>query len=488
MTFRIYLGDAVDMLRMSPDESIDLIVTDTAYESLEKHRAVGTTTRLKQSDASSNEWFSIFGNERFEEFFREAFRVLKKNTHLYFYCDEETADIAKPIGRAAGFTFWKSLVWAKTRQGMKPDADDLTVEHQAMGMGYHYRSSREFILFFEKGKRKLTDLGVRDVLPFPAIKNGYPTEKPVDLNKVLIRLSSEPGDIVCDPFMGSGSTGVAAVKLGRTFMGCDIKESATIEARKRLVAAGGTNQYDTIIVPSGVKRPERPEPPPKKTRAKKAASPTGEDRRSMAESGGIAERDLPSGAAEAAQALREQGEDPVLDVEDVFDPNAPADVREKAWDIFADHAGQLGTKPIPVGEGILETLDALGVPHREGPRQMFEVTVKEGPLPPPPETSFIEQLKAAFAIQADPGCSLDLLEPEPSRHELIVRRQQREIDEKRQGQPKLDGFFPTGPLPGDPSKRLRWADPNVKLTPPARPATCQHGDFRSACVLCRARR
>src|SRR5678815_4433588 len=71
--------DAVEWLRTLPSASVDLVVTDPPYESLEKHRAIGTTTRLKHSKASSNDWFSIFPNSRFPEFFAEAYRVLAKN-------------------------------------------------------------------------------------------------------------------------------------------------------------------------------------------------------------------------------------------------------------------------------------------------------------------------------------------------------------------------------------------------------------------------
>jgi site-specific DNA-methyltransferase (adenine-specific) len=60
--FSLHHGDCVDWLRSLDDESVALCVTDPAYESLEKHRAKGTTTRLKVSDASSNEWFAIFKN------------------------------------------------------------------------------------------------------------------------------------------------------------------------------------------------------------------------------------------------------------------------------------------------------------------------------------------------------------------------------------------------------------------------------------------
>src|SRR3954462_15772536 len=74
--FDLSLLDAVEWLRAQRDESIDLIVTDPAYESLEKHRAIGTTTRLKHSKASSNDWFTVFPNARFGELFPEAYPVL----------------------------------------------------------------------------------------------------------------------------------------------------------------------------------------------------------------------------------------------------------------------------------------------------------------------------------------------------------------------------------------------------------------------------
>ena len=97
--------DAVQWLRALPSDSIDLLVTDPPYESLEKHRAVGTTTRLKVSAGSSNPWFTVFPNARFPELFAEVYRVLKRNSHFYLMCDQETAFIAKPIAEQAGFKF-----------------------------------------------------------------------------------------------------------------------------------------------------------------------------------------------------------------------------------------------------------------------------------------------------------------------------------------------------------------------------------------------
>jgi site-specific DNA-methyltransferase (adenine-specific) len=210
--------DAVNFLLNLPDESIDLVITDPPYESLEKHRKIGTTTRLKKSKSSSNEWFEIFPNSRFEELFEQVYRVLKNNTHFYLMCDQETAFIVKPIAEKCGFKFWKPIIWDKMK----------------IGMGYHYRARYEFILFFEKGKKKLNDLSVPDVLAIPRVYRGYPTEKPVPLMDILIKQSTIETEIVCDPFMGSGSVGVSAITLNRAFYGNDLSTSSIEHVANRL--------------------------------------------------------------------------------------------------------------------------------------------------------------------------------------------------------------------------------------------------------------
>ena len=214
MAFTLTQMDAVAFLKSLPSESVDLVITDPAYESLEKHRAVGTTTRL-------NDWFDIFPNARFPELFAEIYRVLRRNAHFYMMCDQETMFVAKPLAEAAGFKFWKPLVWDK----------------KTIGMGYHYRAQYEFILFFAKGKRRLNNLGISDIIEAPRVRDGYPTEKPVSVSEALIRQSSNNGQIVVDPFMGSGSVGVAALLNGRKFLGADTSAKSIALATTRLQRA-----------------------------------------------------------------------------------------------------------------------------------------------------------------------------------------------------------------------------------------------------------
>lgn len=214
--FRLYQEDAIDFLKGLPDASIDCVVTDPAYESLEQHRSRGTTPRLVN-------WFTTFPNDRFPELFSELYRVLKQNSHCYVFCDQTTMFHIKPIGEAVGFKFWKPIVWDK----------------EAIGMGYHYRSQYEMILFFEKGKRKLNDLGIGDVISQKRLRKGkqnpdcYPTEKPVEVAEILVNQSTRPGEIVLDCFAGSCSTGAAALNQGRRFIGADISDDAIELAKHR---------------------------------------------------------------------------------------------------------------------------------------------------------------------------------------------------------------------------------------------------------------
>lgn len=235
--FELHQSDALAWLRTLEDESVALCVTDPAYASLEKHRAKGTTTRLKVSDGSSNAWFDVVHNSYFAPFLRELHRVLAPNAHLYVLCDQETAfDVIKPAGIAAGFTWWKALVWEKTRETAREGDEDGA--GPSAGMGYHYRASFEHVCFLEKGKRRLADLGICDVLRHPRVRDGYPTEKPVGLLRTLIEQSSSPGELVIDPFNGSGSCGEAALSAGRLYAGADVSAKAIGLSRQRLAQHG----------------------------------------------------------------------------------------------------------------------------------------------------------------------------------------------------------------------------------------------------------
>jgi site-specific DNA-methyltransferase (adenine-specific) len=242
-------GDCLEILELLPPSTVHLTVMDPAYESLERHRAKGTTTRLKESKASSNKWFTTFPNILYWELFRQLHMVHLKDSHCYVFCDSETEHVIlsgrNPMNevldnelRRAGtcptglWTVWPSLVWVKTKRAKpkgeykKWSSEAIAYDQLAGGMGYHWRRTHESILFLEKGKRKLSDLSARSVLFGPkAGKNDFPTEKPICVLTELILNSSNEGEIVLDCFAGSGNTGRAAVRLGRKAILIDLDVS-----------------------------------------------------------------------------------------------------------------------------------------------------------------------------------------------------------------------------------------------------------------------
>lgn len=127
---------------------------------------------------------------------------------------------------ANGFHFIKSLIWDKKNKIM----------------GQYYMSQFEYILFFRKGKgKKINHCGTSDILSIPNKKtkgtdgkNIHDTEKPIELMQILVENSSQIGDLVIDPFMGIGSTGIACKNTNRRFCGVEIDKKYFEIAKSRI--------------------------------------------------------------------------------------------------------------------------------------------------------------------------------------------------------------------------------------------------------------
>lgn len=216
--FQITCRDAKLWLRTLLPGSADLIITDPPYSSLEKHRNRGSKARLGGGKRTNRPWFPVVPNDYFPELFEIMYGVLKPNRHCYVFCDFETMLWLVDCARKAGFTVHKPLVWNKMH----------------FGMGYHYRAQYEFILFMSKGKRMLNDRGVADVLSVRKLYGAGAAEKPFDLVDTFVRQSTNPGELVVDPFVGSGVTGEAAIHRECRFLGNDIEQETADKAQKRL--------------------------------------------------------------------------------------------------------------------------------------------------------------------------------------------------------------------------------------------------------------
>ena len=124
---------------------------------------------------------------------------------------------------SAGLIYRSLIVWDKV----------------SIGPGMGFRAQHEMCLAFTAGVPKVCHTGTANVLRCKRTRNAHhPTQKPVTLLRQMLDVVTAPGDLVVDPFMGSGSTGVAAVSGGRRFIGSDLSPQHVATAAQRISEAG----------------------------------------------------------------------------------------------------------------------------------------------------------------------------------------------------------------------------------------------------------
>ncbi len=227
--FDIRVQDCIEFLRGLPSESVDLIVTDPAYSGMNRHLRLGHGRIVGHYGKPDNErWFHEFSDdpESYAVFLGECHRVLRSNRHIYIMFDSFSMLSLGALVREC-FDVKGVVVWDKVH----------------LGMGHYFRRRHEQIVFASKGRRKLSRRDLPDVWAVPRIhRAAYPTQKPVKLFENMVQASAEPGFLVCDPFCGSGSAGVAALRAGCEFIGADIDERAVDIAEDRLTRFAATGQ------------------------------------------------------------------------------------------------------------------------------------------------------------------------------------------------------------------------------------------------------
>lgn len=240
----IHFDDSGQMMHSIESKSVDCVITDPAYWTLEKWRNVGTTTRLggglKAENRDESKWFKVIQPDELVELIDECSRVLTKDSHCWMMCDGSTLGYILAHG-VAGYKVSHEFNYIKPYPVLKKAK---TGGYRA-GLGYHGRGAHEFVVLLEKGRRKFTDENWPDVFecewngdsetrPFTSNGKPYPTAKPLAFFKRLIELSTNEGETVLDPFMGSGTTVVAASQTGRRFIGMDISPDAVLTTCRRL--------------------------------------------------------------------------------------------------------------------------------------------------------------------------------------------------------------------------------------------------------------
>lgn len=229
-------GDCLKILPTIANKSIDCIITDTPY-GINFKSNMDTKNRFERLINDDNLDF-------FEPFIKESYRILKNNSCLFCFCRFDNYPFFFNTIKKYGFNIKNCLVWEKSK---------------ALGglgdMESSFLNNYEFILFAMKGRkilfkeRKGRVFGLlKDTSINNPLKLKYPTQKPINLLRKLIEISTDENDTVLDAFLGSGSTMLACLQSNRNCIGIEINEKAIKIAKKRL--NWGSNLSNNIIFES----------------------------------------------------------------------------------------------------------------------------------------------------------------------------------------------------------------------------------------------
>ena len=231
---KLYNDDCLNVIKDIPDNSIDLIVTDPPYHIIKQGSGMlhGILDTEKNKNASKGK---IFENNdiEFKEWLPELYRVAKDKTHIYLYISPAKLTELLETSKKAGFKYQQLIVWNKGNSVFNR----------------YYMNSYELILMLRKGNAKdIKNMGTKNLISINNPRNKlHPTEKPVELNKILIENSSDEGQTVLDLFMGSGSTGVACKESHRNFIGIEIDKKYFDIASERINHTGQQTTIEDFI-------------------------------------------------------------------------------------------------------------------------------------------------------------------------------------------------------------------------------------------------
>ena len=228
----LYLGDCLEVMASLPASSIDMIWTDPPY---------GHNNHDGDFNARLNEHRGIEGKPIANDdqdgmrrvvdgMLTQAARVLNEDCCCCCCCGgggpkPTFAWVANRMDRD-GMSFFHSVIWDKKKPGI----------------GWRYRRQHEMVMVShrEGGTLRWQDeqKAVRNIYSqMPPRDRVHPNEKPVEMVAHFINNHTYPGDVVCDPFMGSGTTGVAAMRMGRKFIGIELDPGHFETAVRRIESA-----------------------------------------------------------------------------------------------------------------------------------------------------------------------------------------------------------------------------------------------------------
>lgn len=229
------LGDCVDKLHEINDEQVDLILTDPPYNlGLFMQKRDTNLGAMRDNHFAVSGWDHVEQDEwekNMHELFKESARVIKKGGSMIVFMSIIRVETLIRLAQAHGFYYKTTGIWHKTNP-------------MPRNMNLHFINSTEAWVYFVHGSKtgKYNNKGkaIHDYIETSTVaakekKHGrHPTQKPVALMEYFINILSDEDDLILDPFMGSGSTGVAAMNKGRRFYGVELSEDYYKIAMQRI--------------------------------------------------------------------------------------------------------------------------------------------------------------------------------------------------------------------------------------------------------------
>ncbi len=243
---RLYLGQALPLLNRVPDGSIDCIWTDPPYF-LSNDGVTCASGRMV--NVNKGEWDRGMGADQIHAFNRawlsECHRILKPAGTIWV---SGTLHIYLSVGMAMnqiGYRILNDIVWEKPAPPPNLGCRCFTHATEIVLWATKARKGKDRYTFHyaamkqENGGKQMKNVW-RDISPpgkDEKIHGRHPTQKPVALVSRCLRASTDEGDLVLDPFLGSGTTGVAALRLGRRFIGFESEPGYSEMAKRRMMDA-----------------------------------------------------------------------------------------------------------------------------------------------------------------------------------------------------------------------------------------------------------
>ena len=232
MFIHIEQGDCLELIKDVPDNSVELILTDPPYHIGEFAKKRGKCNGIVKDYFALNEWDSKQDWENdMRAFFKEASRVLKTGGNMIVFMSILRIETIRLLAEEYGFWYSTTGIWHKTNP-MPRNMNLRFINSHEPWMHFIYKAKSGV---FNNDGKALHDFVEFPLTPQSEKKLGkHPTQKPVKMMEYFINILSNKGFTILDPFMGSGSTGVGAVRTGRNFIGFE-REKEYFEVAERRI-------------------------------------------------------------------------------------------------------------------------------------------------------------------------------------------------------------------------------------------------------------